>query len=373
MKRAYPTIKFVPPRSTSAGKKKAGSAASGDTAADGYTPPPRETATVVVSPALATAKKRKRPTTQSWKGPRRRLDPPSPSKAQKAGGSGPPQAKIDRYCTKLDDKPAVSTSSGACRRAALRTATAASHAEKPSRATSTSATGCCSTDALVMAAETPARSRNSGLPSVSRCSEAIAIADIDQRERISALRIPDTPDPPRVEERRAAQGGAKWKDVDSGSGSGSYSSSLSSPSVGLRDEDQGEEGKSPGVRGRAVRFAAAAAPASAPASASSANGLAASRSSGDSDDGSESESPDLLRSYTMDATVRSQDQGGGGGTGAGGTRSAEGVSRGEAASEESDTGSDSPDLLATYTRMDAGAMRGMGAAEKVLGSRFTRF
>ncbi len=368
MKRAYPTIKFVPPRSTSGGKNKAGSAAKWDTAPDGYTPPVR--ATVTVSPALATAKKRKRPTTQSWKGPRRRLDPPSPSKAQKAGGSGPPQAKIDGFCTKLDDEPAGSTSSGACSRAAHRTATVAAHAEKPCRATS--ATGCANTDALVMAAETPARLRHRGLPSFSRCSEATATAaaDIDQRKWIGTLRVPDTPDPPKVEERRAAQGGAKRKDADSVSDS--YSSSLSSPSVGLRDKDERdwENGELTGIGVRAVRVAAASAPAvaSAPASALTASGPVAPRSSGYSDDGSEPESPDLLRSYTMEATARSQDQGSGGGTGGGGTGSVEGVSRSEAAGEESDTGSDSPDLLATYARIDAGAVLGMGAADEALTS-----
>ena len=381
MKRAYPAIKFVPPRSTS-GRKPAVSSDGSRDIADGYTPPLRETATV--SPALATAKKRKRPATQSWKGPRRRLDPPSPSKAQKAAARpASPQARIDSYYRrKVDEKSYhASTSSGeeACKRAAHRNAGAAVRADKrPPKATS-AARGCCSTKALVMAAETPARPR--GVPLVSRFS--IAGADVPHQSTKGVLRIPDTPDPaPKAEGRRATRSEVGRKDAGSDSDSDSCSSSLSSPLLCSKVDEEWEAAGAGGVAALVASSAAASgAAAAAPAATAAVSRAGRLSSIGGSDGaGSESESPDLLRSYTMETRGRSQEPatgitpqcqgGGGGGTGGGGAGAAGGVARDLAASGESDAGSDSPDLLRTYARRNTvleGTTRDSGTADKAVG------
>lgn len=333
------------PRSTSGGK-------TGASAGPERCPPPLPTETATAPPALA---KRKRPTTQSWKGPRRRLDPPSPFKSQQQqkqqeqqqrqqqrsktnstkvdGGQPTIGARSSRGTLPPAEKSNGSTSFTA--RTPISDRAAAELVEEPSRTTpDTLVTRKYSNSkAFVMVAETPTRPR--GHPSRSR---PMASFDKHRMEPMEGLRIPDTPDPkakPKAEKkRRATTAGGAMRGGDS------CSSYLSSPALaGLCLEVEQE--REPGVVG-GVGVTSAGACADLPSS------------SGESREGSESESPDLLRSYTMGAKADSQQP----------TRivarnhlssrssstgvAAAGIGLGQSASEESDTGSDSPDLLRAY-------------------------
>ena len=335
----------MPPRSTSASKP---TASAGDGDRDRCTPPLRQKATV--SPALA---KRKRPTTQTWKEPRRRLDPPSPSKAQKtsaarASRAAPPPTKTSNR----GSRPA--SSNGPSWLPAFQHA---ARQDKPSRATP-EARRYGSTKALVLAAETPARHR--GHPSSSRRNMTGTARK--EADGMRGLRIPDTPEPeeePKVEDRKARRSHSKVEGSgnDTGSGgssSGSCPSSLSSPLPWDCSEGEGEQAAVAAASLIAVPGCAAGA-----TGAAAAAGSEALICSAESDAGSGSESPDLLRSYAMGTKSKSQEptcvsaghQGGSGGSD-GGTVASK-VASGQRASEGSDSGSDSPDLLRAYSAVDS--------------------
>lgn len=317
MKRAYPAIKFVPPRPT--GKPAAGSGQERR-----FTPPLREAASV--SPVIT---KRKRPTTQSWKGPRRRLDPPSPSKAQSTSST----TKTDAGRRAVEEAgvgvrtPWTQKSNDCCRTSppvkSHRCSSSAGTSDTPS------IRRYMSSKPLVMAAETPTRPRNH--PSCSRQP-----IDRHQLERIGGLRIPDTPNPHKSKPRRdlkiAEDQTAKRREdkreiSDGGSDRSSCSSSLSSPVLELCLEEQEQEAEASVGREGTV-----AVPPACPQGPSS---------SGDSEAGSES--PDLLRNYIMETNVKLQEP-------------AQGVPQDRAVlhddeergSEGSDGVSESPDLLRRY-------------------------
>lgn len=338
MKRAYPAIKFVPPRPT--GKPAV------PASEESFTPPPREAASV--SPAIA---KRKRPTTQSWKGPRRRLDPPSPlnallSKASTArkdearrvaegreGRVAPPVNKINYRSSRPEKTP----SSAISRESAADPATAsAAVSAVPSKATPYSPATrkvYSRSKPLVMVAETPRRPTAAAKPSSRRPTSF-------GHQQAVGLRIPDTPDPAVAKRERNVEvsrstGRESEREVRKVDSDGSTcSSSLSSPPIGLPSEGaQAGATAAAGVGGNGTTPAFPEAPPS---------------SSEESDAGSES--PDLLRSYTMGAKGKRHQPGQNAAavkgsvscSGGGATR---GVAMGHWASEASDTGSDSPDLL----------------------------
>lgn len=152
------------------------------------------------------------------------------------------------------------------------------------------------------------------------------------------LRIPDTPDPKaksRAEKkRRSTTAGGMMRGGDN-----CYSSpALAGPCLEVERE------REPDVGGVGITSAGACADPSS--------------SSGESREGSESESPDLLRSYTMGAKAESQpptrivarDQWSSRSSSTSGA-AAEGSVYRQSASEESDTGSESPDLLCAYAPM----------------------
>eukprot|EP00752_Nemacystus_decipiens_P002246 g2129.t1 len=306
-----------------------------------------------VSPTLA---KRKRPTTQTWKEPRRRLDPPSPSKTQKASAARtaravppPPQARNH------GGRPARSNGRSLSPARQHVSSHDAVRDEKPSRATPV-ARRCGGTKALVLAAETPARHR--GHPSSIR--RYIASTDRPEMDGMGGLRIPDTPEPeeePTGEERRARQSQRNVADSDDDGGGGgsinSCSSSLSSPLLG-----HGMEGgkKTVGAAASKTVIAPACAPAAAAAAAAAPETLIG---SADSESGSGSDSPDLLRSYAMGAKSKSPGPmciiagRPGGSGGGGGAVVAGGLEKGHSVSDGSDSESDSPNLLQAYSVVDS--------------------
>lgn len=339
MKRAYPVVKFVPPRSTS-GNKPAVSAAD-----DRCTPPLREKATV--SPALT---KRKRPTTQSWKEPRRRLDPPSPSKTHTASAArtaraAPPPAKTSRHGSRHENSngPSLSPAYGQH----VSNPTAERQGKHPRVAPVVRRYS--STKALVLAAETPAKNR--GHPSTSR--RRMTSVDGQEMDVAGRLRIPDTPEPTEepkvVEERRATHSERTRAENDNDNSSSSNSSSfLSPPPLGHCWE--AEEG----VHTAGAAGSGTPGPACAAAAASPEKPIC----SADSESESGSDSPDLLRSYAMGTKSKTQEPTCTRATGQGGSGSSGGGTGGSVAkvqtacSEESDTGSDSPDLLRAYPVVD---------------------
>ncbi|CAM9598989.1 unnamed protein product, partial [Ectocarpus sp. 12 AP-2014] len=334
MKRAYPTIKFVPPRPT--GKPAAGSGQERR-----FTPPLREAASV--SPVIA---KRKRPTTQSWKGPRRRLDPPSPSKAQSTAST----TNTDAGRRTVEEagvgvQTPWTQKSNNCHRTSrpVKSHRCSSSAGSPD---TPSIRRYMSRKPLVMAAETPTRSRNH--PSSSRQP----MSERRQLERMGGLRIPDTPirhksEPRRdlkiSEDRRAKRREGKCEvSDDGGDHSTSCSSSLSSPVVELCLKEQEQEAEA----GVGREGTTAVVPLARPQGPSS---------SGDSEAGSDS--PDLLRKYTMETNVKLQKPTQGVPHDRASSDNAGGPVMGvlhdkEPGSEGSDGGSESPDLLRRYSLVD---------------------
>lgn len=173
---------------------------------------------------------------------------------------------------------------------------------------------------------------------------------------MGGLRIPDTPEPeeePKAEERRVKQSESERAESESiNDSSSSCSSSLSSPLLKHCLEGDGEQ-----AAGAAGSGTTAVVPAAAAAGPETLIGSA------NSDTGSGSDSPDLLRSYAMGTKslsqeptctmsgARSRDQCGSGFHSGGGTVGS--ASKGQSASEESDTGSDSSDLLRAYPVVDS--------------------
>lgn len=334
MKRAYPAIKFVPPRPT-------GRPAAGSGQERRFTPPLREAASV--SPVIA---KRKRPTTQSWKGPRRRLDPPSPSKAQSTASTTNTDAgrrTVEEAGVGVQT-PWTQQSNNCCRTSRP----VKSHRRSSSVGTpdTPSIRRYMSRKPLVMAAETPTRSRNH--PS---CSRQPMTSDRHQLERMGGLRIPDTPnrhksEPRRdlkiAEDKRAKRHEGKRETSDDGGDRRSCSSSLSSPVVELCLKEQEQEAEA----GVGREGTTAVVPPACPQGPSS---------SGDSEAGSDS--PDLLRNFRMETNVKLQEPAQGVPQDRASSDNAAGPVMGvlhdeEPGSEGSDGGSESPYLLRRYSVVD---------------------
>ncbi|CAM9144204.1 unnamed protein product, partial [Scytosiphon promiscuus] len=340
MKRAYPAMKFVRPRPTD----KPTLAASEKS----FTPPLREAASV--SPAVA---KRKRPTTQSWKGPRRRLDPPSPSNMllSKAGSAGNKRVRLVAEGRQgRAAQPLNSTISRSSRQERSTSLVASRSARNPATA-SAAASSRVTPDSpttrrvhsrkkeLVMVAGTPTRPTALPKPFSRRSTTSSQFG----RQELGDLRIPDTPDPAVMKpdhETEGCRATGCHNEVEVGNGGSDTNSrcpsSLSCPIGPTFGRTQLEATSVADMVGSGKTPHCPQTPPS---------------SSEDSDAGSES--PDLLRSYPTGAKGKWYRPGWKAARGEGNvsSSSASAARRGvldHSASERSDTGNDSPDLLRGY-------------------------